>query len=278
MSLRSATRLVLTAAAVGLSGCSAAGASKVPAGVPSLDPSLYRAQIVAIDRIVYDTAAITEVARDTLADQFELLAQRVTSDDASKAARVLSQNLQHLAKEVRARSLTSVRAGDTLQVDWELARGRAFRDAAWWRHNVDDPVASVEADRPHPSSRLSPALDLEATQVEVAVRELEDLADDGDRELGGSTGADSNARSGKNAWPEVRNWQGRIEHEALQVRSTPPTPGNPQLDSAYHQTVEAVKSLRNAASMSYAPGSLQWIGDAHTHLREARRHLQAVSG
>src|SRR5215469_10343793 len=118
--MQNATPGILIAVAAGLTACSTAGATKLPAGAPWLDASHYRAPIVTIDRIVYDTTAITETDRDTLASQFELLAQRVAADDASQPTRVLSQNLQHLAKDVRNRPLGQVRAGDTLQIDWEL--------------------------------------------------------------------------------------------------------------------------------------------------------------
>jgi hypothetical protein len=273
--MRSATRGALIAVAAGLAACSTGGATKLPAGVPWLESSHYRAPIVTIDRILYDTTGITEADRDTLADQFELLSQRVATDDASQATRVLSQNLQHLAKDVRDRPLVQVRAGDTLQVEWELIRGRAFRDAAWWRHNVDDPVASIEPHRPRPA-RHSLALGIEQTQVEVAVSKVESLADDGE---GVAASTDPNASSGRTGWPAaVRDWQVRIEHEAQELATTPPTGRNSHVDSAYRQTVEAVKSLRNGGSIADPSGRHQWIEEARTHLREARRQLESAGG
>jgi hypothetical protein len=274
--MRSVTRGVLIAVATGLTGCSSAGATKLPAGAPWLDASRYRAPIVTIDRIVYDTTTITEMDRDTLAGQLELLAQRVGADDASQATGVLSQNLQHLAKDVRDRPLARVRAGDTLQVNWELMRGRAFRDAAWWRHNVDDPVASIQPDPPR-RARHSQALGIEATQVEVAVSKVETLADDGD---GLTSSTDPSVSASRTGWPpEVRDWQVRIEHESTELTSSPPPPGkNPHVDSAYHHALEAVKSLRNGGSIADPSARRAYIEDARTHLAQARHHLESAGG
>jgi hypothetical protein len=70
----------------------------------------------------------------------------------------------------------------------------------------------------------------------------------------------------------------RIERESQELTGTPPTGKNPHLDSAYHQTLEAVKSLRNGGSIADPSGRLEWIREARRHLTEARRQLESAGG
>jgi hypothetical protein len=78
--------------------------------------------------------------------------------------------------------------------------------------------------------------------------------------------------------PPVRDWQVSIERESQEMTSTPPSGKNRHLDSAYHETLEAVKSLRNGGSIADPIARQQYIGAARTHLRDARRQLESVGG
>jgi hypothetical protein len=243
----------------------------------SLDPGRYRAQIVTIDRIVYDSDAATEADRGELADQLELLAGRTSHDNASPITTALSENLRALAAGVRKRPLPQVRRGG-LAVEWERIRGSLFADAPWWRHSSADPVAAIEPDRPH--SHTPAALRFEESQLEITVRDLEDVVDYGQREIGvQSDMAEPRSMSAQDIARQkiVRDWASRIERAAQELPAAPTSLGDSNFAGAHHETQEAIKCLRNGASMSYGAGRMQWTAEAARHLREARGYLNAMA-
>jgi hypothetical protein len=252
----------------------------IPIGASrSVDPDYFRPQIVTIDRIVYDTGMVSETDRGELADELDHLANRITRGDPSPVTATLSQNLRQLARGVRERSLDRIRIQGNLSREWERIRASLFADASWWRHSAQDPIASIEPDRPH-RSRVSPAARFEQDQLERAVRNLEDAADDGDRDIAGSPVTpvtDASTRARDSAWQvTVREWQARLAKLSGELPPAPAPVGDAIYAAAYRETSAAVTSLRNASGTWMPSGRQQWIADAHTHLREARRYLAQV--
>jgi hypothetical protein len=269
--------LVVSALLVTVAGCRPSPHRASVAHVRSLDPGHVRAQIVVIDRIAYDTGVVSATDRDALTHELDELASRATHEDASSTTETLSDELRRLADGVRHRPLDRARDGGNLRDQWESLRDSLFVDADWLRHSNRDPIASEDSE----PQRLSRADAFQRDRLLIAVRDLEDAAEDGDRDLAGSSvtaASDPSTHDRDVAWQAtMRDWQWRITKLERELPSAPAASANADYVGAYREAALAVTSLRNAAG--WVPsGRQEWMRDAHAHLRVARQYLARIGG
>ena len=269
-------RYLCTFAVVAGAGCRSTHPTST-AHVRSLDPGHFRPQIAAIDRIAYDTGVISVTDRTELVTQLDELASRTTHEDGSSTIGALSDELRQLADGLRRQSLDSIREDETLRDTWGRLRDSLFADADWLRRDLRDPIASPDTDASH--SRLSRGDAFRRDQLEIAVRDLEDAAADGDRDIAGSSvtpQTDASTRERDAAWQATtREFQARLDKVANELPSAPEASGNPDFATAYRETKLAIASLRTATS--WLPSMRQqWMGDAHAHIRVARQYLGRI--
>jgi hypothetical protein len=123
-------------AALLLAGCGGQQSPWRPPTGNSLSPDVYRPQIVAIDRIVFQNGPIDASGADDLKASINDLADRIDSARPSPLVTVLNRNLRRLG-QVPPRNMP------VLQREWIRVRDGLFNDAYWFRRSASDPVASV---------------------------------------------------------------------------------------------------------------------------------------
>jgi hypothetical protein len=206
MTPRRAARLLIFL----IAGC---GSQQTPWRPPSgntLSPDVYRPQIVAIDRIVFQNGPIDPTSQDDLKASINELAARIDSDHPSPLGTVLNRNLRQLGQ-------VSPRDMPMLQRKWTRIRDGLFNDASWYRRSSSDPVASVHtADGTADTKRLKRAmLDLMATLI--------------------------SARSSPRDTTDAERWNEKLD--AI-VNEMPDQPADPSDAAAYRRANDAILLAR----------------------------------
>jgi hypothetical protein len=119
-----------------LAGCGGQSTPWRPPSGNTLSPDVYRPQIVAIDRIVFQNGPIDANGQDDLVASINELADRIDSAHPSALVTTLNRNLRQLGQ-------VSPRNMPVLQREWIRIRDGLFNDASWYRRSSSDPVASV---------------------------------------------------------------------------------------------------------------------------------------
>ncbi|MEO8296091.1 MAG: hypothetical protein ABI613_11300 [Gemmatimonadota bacterium] len=108
----------------------------------SLNPDIYRAQIVAIDAVLFEDGPLTEDSRATVADQLVTLGRFAAVDTTNTIAVTLGQNTRSLAELARRTKTGTLLGNSPLRKQWMRIRGSLFDDAWWFRRSSADPVAA----------------------------------------------------------------------------------------------------------------------------------------
>jgi hypothetical protein len=134
-------RTVLTLLAIGTIFALACGETRLPefTGDP-LNPDVYRAQIVAIDAVLYEDGPLGEVEREEVANQLKVMGRFAEVDTTNTIAATLGQNMRTLAELARRTKVGTPLAGSRLRREWQRIRGSLFDDAWWFRQSSNDPV------------------------------------------------------------------------------------------------------------------------------------------
>jgi len=101
-----------------------------------LEAGAYRAEITAIDRLLFSDAAIDDQRREAAGLQLEALAARVAKEKPAKFMRLESLELRALAE--RAKGATSARDLDSLRTNWMRIRNNLFEDQWWFARSAED--------------------------------------------------------------------------------------------------------------------------------------------
>jgi hypothetical protein len=210
-------RLARVLALVLLGGCGQQAPMRLPAG-ELLSPDPYRPQIVAIDKIVFQSRPVigsAQLSWVTLA--VNQLADRIDSASPSPLTQVLNRNLRRLG-QVPPRNVP------VLQREWLRIRSGLFTDAAWFRRSAADPVASAEDDAT--SGSISGASDQK--QLENAMHHLVILV--------------FNVRANPRDTADAPRWNAKLDAIANEMPAAPDA--DPPYATAYQRTRDALQLAR----------------------------------
>jgi len=105
-----------------------------------LNPELYRAQIVAIDAVVFEDGPLGEAGRNQVGSTLLVLADAAEADPTNTIAKFLGKDMRTLASRVKQMRVGTPLTGSQLQQQWRRIRGSLFDDAAWFRQSSADPI------------------------------------------------------------------------------------------------------------------------------------------
>jgi hypothetical protein len=147
-----------------------------------LNPEVYRAQIVAIDAVLFEDGPLAEPGREEVANQLLTLGRFAEVDTSNTIAATLGQNMRTLAELARRTKVGTPLAPSRLRREWQRIRGSLFDDAWWFRQSSNDPVMRVVAGPPPPSP-MRPANATERAGLGQALISLGMLIDRARRDL-----------------------------------------------------------------------------------------------
>jgi hypothetical protein len=118
-----------------------------------LNPETHRAEIVAIDAIVFENGPLREADRETVVKTLLGLSKVAAADKANVIATSIGGNLRTLATMTsRLRTGTSL-PSSPLPKHWLRLRSSLFDDVWWFRRSSADPIAPAIAESPPQSPR-----------------------------------------------------------------------------------------------------------------------------
>jgi hypothetical protein len=119
-----------------------------------LNPELYRAQIVAIDAVVFEDGPLGEPGRAEVSKILLELSEKIGSVPDNNIAKMHARELRTLGWRVKDASATNPAAAAALRQQWLRIRASVFDDAWWFRRSSADPIERAVAP---PSSASAPA-------------------------------------------------------------------------------------------------------------------------
>jgi hypothetical protein len=111
-------------------------------GAP-LNPNIYRAQIVAIDAVLFEDGPLSEADREAVANQLLTLGRFAQVDTTNTIAATLGQNMRTLAELARRTKVGTPIAPSKLRREWLRIRSSLFDDDWWFRRSSNDPIMSA---------------------------------------------------------------------------------------------------------------------------------------
>ena len=108
-----------------------------------LNPELFRAQIVAIDAVVFEDGPLGEAGRSAVSKTLLDLSEKIASVPENRIAKMHARELETLGSRVEGTSATSPAAAATLRQQWLRIRASLFDDAAWFRRSSADPIETA---------------------------------------------------------------------------------------------------------------------------------------
>jgi hypothetical protein len=255
-----------------------------PAG-GSIDPAPYRAEIEAIEEVLYRGAppGLGDVDRvSALAMQ---LGDRVHADLGPLAGRRALVRLVGFAAEAGAAGEAGYAAPELslARAEWEALRRELFQPAPWLRTTT----ARLVAAQTPPVARATPR-ELGALRDWAAA--LEELVGSGRKELlrFGEQSVDvaegsREERALVDRWRSfAREWDARVQQASAQAPPSPLLDGEPHVLQAHQELGQAARQLALATQAvgDYAVPMKWWreqcLDGAAQHLAEARRRLEAA--
>jgi hypothetical protein len=254
-----------------------------PAQPLRLDPTPYRAEIEALEAVLYRDGRVALGDAERVAAAARALGDRLARDlDRVAGSRALLR-LGAFAMEVEARAEAGYALPDLAgpRRDWERLRAELFQKAAWLRR---EGPALAAAQRPPP-----PRADLLDVQAhERFAKALAALLADGRRELMApgepsvdvAEGSAAEARLAR-AWADLsRDWEQRVSRACAKAPAAPAQGDDLHLVMAHQQLGDACHQLRLA---TVAPGEApvpmkSWrqasLDQAAARISEARAQLE----
>ena len=110
-----------------------------------LDPNIHRAEIVAIDAVLFEDGPLGEVARESLQTSFLALSEAAARDKTNTIARLHGKELQTLATMASRTRVGTPMRDSPLRQQWRRIRGSLFDDAWWFRQSPADPIEPAVA-------------------------------------------------------------------------------------------------------------------------------------
>ena len=210
-------------------------------GAP-LSPDAYRAQIVAVDAVLFEDGPLSEGDRTAVADHLVSMGRLAAVDTSNTIAVTLGQNMRTLSSMARHTKVGTPLLGSQLRQQWLRIRGSLFDDAWWFRRSSTDSVQPAVAG-PLPPSALRPATDAERTGLDQALYSLGLLLDRARRDL-------FNDIDGETHRQFVTDLLGETVLDSARVGPQPPRYGiDVNYQSAHGHVVEAMRDLNLLARL-----------------------------
>jgi hypothetical protein len=230
-----------------------------------LNPELYRAQIVAIDAVLFEDGPLGADGRDQVGSALVELAGFAESDATNTIATQLGKEMRTLASMTTRTTVGTPLAGSALRRQWLRIRSSLFNDAAWFRRSSADPIEPVVAGPPPPSA-LRPATAQERAGLDQALRSIGDLIDRAKQDLPNANDSDLRRQFAADAQRELA-----LDGEGL--GDPPPVYGvDISYRRAHGEATEAIRNLRTLTGLGVgAPTSSReyLISKAQEHLDKA---------
>lgn len=234
-----------------------------------LNPNAHRAQIVAVDAIVFDDGALSEAAREELAKTLLGLGEIASADKSNTLAVRLAQDLRTLAAMAARTKIGSPMLDSPLRQQWRRIRGSLFDDAAWFRHSSADPIEPA-VPGPPPPSPLRPANAEERAGLDDVLSSLDDLIDRATRDLPNGYASEPHRQF-------VIEAERELSADEARLGPKPPMYGiDVFYQRAHRYAAEAVKVLKVLIGLGTgAPTSSRefLIRKAEEHVRKARAEV-----
>lgn len=225
-----------------------------------LNPDQYRAQIVAIDAVLFEDDPLSADGRDGVANALQEIAASAGSDEANSIARTLARELRSLASGARRTRIGTPMGNSPLQHQWLRIRSSLFADAAWFRRSSSDPIESEVA---APPKMLRAATVQERVGVEVALSSIAHVIDDAKRDF--PNGSD-NARE-------------ELDQDVRRLGAKPEFEVDPYYRTAHAEALESLRNLRTVAGLGagVSESSRQSLIDrAEEHLQSAQTSVDKM--
>ena len=114
---------------------------------PPLSPEVYRAQIVAVDAVLFEDGPLGEAEREQVSNTLLVMGRFAESDTTNTIAKTLGQNMRTLSSMVKHTKVGTPLLNSRLRLQWLRIRGSLFDDAWWFRRSSADPVMPVTEGR-----------------------------------------------------------------------------------------------------------------------------------
>lgn len=234
-----------------------------------LNPELYRAQIVAIDAVLFEDGLLGAEGRDQVGNTLLVLAGVAESQSGNTIANTLGREMRTLAPRVKRTSVGTPLAGSQLRHQWLRIRSSLFNDAAWFRRSSADPIDPAVAG-PSPPSALRPATADERVGLDQAIVTIGRLVERAKQDLPNAHESDARRQFSADAQQEVGL-------ATDQLGLLPQGWGADNYYRAAHAAAsEALRNLRMLSGLGVgAPRSSReyLIEKAEGHLRKAREKV-----
>jgi hypothetical protein len=139
--LRTAARFLAVCAVLTLTVSTACTGTVIPKlEGDALDPNIYRADIVAIDAVLFEDGPLGELGREALQTSFLALSESVSRDKTNTIALVHGRELKTLADMASRARIGTPLSNAPLRQQWRRIRGSLFADAWWFRQSSADPI------------------------------------------------------------------------------------------------------------------------------------------
>lgn len=217
-------------------------------GPDRLDPEPYRAQIGAVERLLYRATPAALGDGDRVAAALEELAQAIVQSAADPLLRQRGLRLYEAVGLASGLGDAGYALPDLglVRAEWEKSRDALFSPAPWLGR-VDAPAAPAER-----ASRPAQPESADLVRVRHAARRLARLTDEGESEvlaLGEPKYAppsfDATARAqieGWNIW--ARRWNARLDDALLGLPARLPANADSELRLAHRDALLAAEELR----------------------------------
>lgn len=235
-----------------------------------LNPELHRAELVAIDAVLFEDGPLSDEGRTQITDSLDALAKVAEADGTNTIANVYAKEMRTLGSHVKRTSVGTPLANSDLRTQWMRIRSSLFNDAAWFRRSSADPIEPV-VPGPPPRSGLRPPTADERRNLDVVLTALSGLISRAKDDLPNANDSEERQRLSSDLQREL----------VLDVERLGPLPGVYDIDNFYRgahlAATGAIASLRSLAGVSVgAPRSSReyLIEQAEKQLDKARDHFK----
>jgi hypothetical protein len=231
-----------------------------------LNPEVYRAQIVAVDAVLFEDGKLAESDREDVANTLVVMGRFAAADTTNTIAKTLGQNMRTLGAMVKHTKVGTPLLNSRLRREWLRIRSSLFDDAWWFRRSSADPIMPAVAGPPLPST-LRAANAEERAGLDQTLFSLGYLLNYAKRDLANDYDTDPHRQFVMDAEAEL----------ALDVERLGPVPPRFGIDlyyqDAYNDAAEAIRNMKTLVGLGTgAPTSSREyvINKVEEHLGQAR--------
>lgn len=231
-----------------------------------LNPEVYRAQIVAVDAVLFEDGPLGEPERDGVVSNMLVMARFASMDTSNGMAATLGQNLRTLSSMVKHTKVGTPLLNSQVRLQWLRIRAGLFDDAWWFRRSSADPIEPAVAGPPPPSA-LRPANSQERDGLNQTLFSLDYLLNYAKRDLPNDYDTDLHRQF-------VVDAERELVLDSVRLGPMPPKFGiDVYYQDAYRYAAEAIRNMKMLAGLGTgAPRSSReyLITKAEEHVGRAR--------